>query len=149
MSRHKPVHDPAEWHSASKAARLSGLSLPMVNYLCRSQIVEPSCNCPRGHGRRRHYSFADVVALRLIARLSQFGVSPTRLKGAWKGLRKHHPEITLTSLPASHIATDGENLILCQPGESVERLVDGQMAFAFVVELAPLQKEVARALRRA
>jgi hypothetical protein len=121
----------------------------MVNYLCREQIVEPSCDCPRGHGVKRHYSFGDVVALRLIARLSKVGVSPTRLRGAWKGLRKHHPEITLTSLPASHIATDGKHLVLCKPGQAVERLVDGQMAFAFVVDLAPLQAEVARKLKRA
>ena len=81
--------------------------------------------------------------------MSKVGASPMRLKAALKGLRKHHPEITLTSLPASHIATDGKHLMLCGQGDLVERLVDGQMAFAFVIELAPLQAEVARKLKRA
>lgn len=144
----RTVHNEDEWFSAARAAKLSGLSSSMVNYLCREQIVEPSCSCARGHGIRRHYSFGDLVALRLVAQLSKVGASPLRLKGALKGLRKLHPEITLTSLPASHIATDGKHLVLCRQGEPIERLVDGQMAFAFVIELAPLQAEMARKLRR-
>ena len=143
----KSIHDPAEWFAADRAATLSGLSKAMVNYLSREHIVEPSCSCPRGHGTRRHYSFGDLLALRLVAQLSKVGASPTRLKAGLKALRKRHPEITLTSLPASHIATDGKHLMLCDRGDLIERLVDGQMAFAFVIELAPLQAQVARQLR--
>jgi DNA-binding transcriptional MerR regulator len=120
----------------------------MVNYLCREGIVEPSCSCPRGHGTKRHYSFGDLVALRLVAQLSLVGASPKRLREALRGLRKHHPEITLTSLPASHIATDGKHLILCRPGESIERLIDGQLSFAFVIDLVPLQAEIAQQIGR-
>jgi DNA-binding transcriptional MerR regulator len=149
MTTKKPVHDSTEWHTAAVAARLSGLSVAMVNYLCRQGLVEPSCKCPRGHGTKRHYSFGDIIALRLIRELSQVGVSPTRLRGGLRALRKHHPEITLTSLPATHVATDGKHLVLCRPGQSVERLIDGQMSFAFVVDLGPLQTEVARKLKRA
>lgn len=139
-------HDAAEWFPASQAARCSGLSLAMVNYLCRTGIVEPSCSCSRGHGKSRHYSFGDVVALRLVARLSKHGVQVLRLKNALHGLRRFHPEITLTSLPASHIVTNGKDLYLYREGEPVERAFDGQYAFAFVVELAQLQKEVASVL---
>lgn len=116
----------------------------MVNYLCRQKIVEPSCDCLRGHGSHRHYSFGDVVALRLVAGLSANGISVLRLKKAMLGLRKHHPEITLTSLPASHVVTDGENLYLRREGESLERAFDGQYAFLFVIELAQIQQELAR-----
>jgi len=65
------------------------------------------------------------------------------MKKALQGLRKHHPEITLTSLPASHVVTNGKDLYLYQEGQPVERAFDGQFAFAFVVELATLQREVA------
>ena len=147
MSKNRPVaHDPAEWFAASRAARLSQLSLAMVNYLCRAGVVEPSCSCPRGHGTPRHYSFGDVVALRLVAKLSKNGVRPLRLKKAMEGLRRFHPEITLSSLPASHIVTNGSELYLRQGDETVERAFDGQFAFAFVVELAQLQREVAQRL---
>lgn len=140
----KSTHDSALWFSAARAAALTGLSSAMVNYLCREGMVEPSCSCPRGHGSKRHYSFGDLVALRLVARLSATGVSPLRLKQALRSLRKYHPEITLQSLPASHIVTNGKYLFLRQKDDSIERLLDGQLAFAFVVELPLLRDEVAR-----
>jgi len=135
------------WYSASRAARLAGLTAVMVNYLCRTEIVEPSCACKRGHGLARHYSFGDVVALRLVARLSAYGVSPSRLKEDLRALRQHHPDITLTSLPASHIVTDGKRLYLRKEGDTLEQILDGQLAFAFVVELPKLRDEVATELR--
>ncbi len=57
-------------------------------------------------------------------------------------LRKIHPQITLTSLPGSHVLTDGQDLYLRRDGESIERAMDGQFAFAFVIELAPIQRDL-------
>ena len=136
------------WYGAAQAARLSGLSTVMVNYLCRTHVVEPSCSCKRGHGSARHYSFGDVVALRLIAKLSLTGVQPLRLRTAMQGMRHLHPQITLTNLPARYIVTDGADLYLRNDGDTVERMRDGQMAFAFVVELRQLRAEVAAALSK-
>lgn len=138
----KPVHDSAEWFSAARAARLAGLTQAMVNYLCRVGVVLPSCDCQRGHGIPRHYSFGDVVALRLVARLSNAGVSPLRLRKGFEYLRKYQPQITLTSLPASHVVTDGQFMYLRGAGDSLERATDGQYAFAFVIELDHIRREV-------
>jgi DNA-binding transcriptional MerR regulator len=147
MSPDRPnPHDPPEWFSARRAAKLAGLTLPMLNYLCRNGVVEPTCNCRRGHGRARHYSFGDVVALRVVARLSTTGVQPLRLKNALRGLRRFHPEITAKSLPATHIVSNGRDVFLRQAGELLERTHDGQFAFAFVIGLAPIQRDVARKL---
>jgi DNA-binding transcriptional MerR regulator len=134
-------HDPQEWFSTSKAAALSGLSKAMVNYLCRHGLVEPTCECQRGHGSRRHYSFGDVVTLRLVARLSESGVSVLRLKAALRKLRSVHPEITLSSLPGKRVVTDGKD-IFWRDEETLERALDGQLTFAFVVELRQLRDEV-------
>lgn len=144
MAAGKPVETTEERYVAARAAKLSGLTLAMVNYLCREHIVEPSHSSKRGHGVKRWFSFGDLVALRLLARLSASGVSILRMKKALAGLRKHHPAITLTSLPASHVVTDGTDLYLHQQGQPLERLLDGQLTFAFVVELGPLRDEVAR-----
>lgn len=139
-----PVHDPSEWFTAARAARLSGLSHAMVNYLCRTKLVMPSCSCHRGHGVARHYSFGDVVALRLVASLSKAGISPLRLKKGLDYLRQFQPEITLSSLPASHIVTDGVQVYLRAAGDSLERATDGQYAFAFVIELDQIRSEVVK-----
>jgi DNA-binding transcriptional MerR regulator len=138
------VHSPLEWYSAAQAARLSGLTRAMVDYLSRSEIVIPSCDCKRGHGIARHYAFGDVVALRLIARLSKAGVSSLRLRKGMEGMRKYQPQITLTSLPASHIVTDGQDIYLRGAADSLQRATDGQYAFAFVIELDQLRREVVK-----
>ena len=137
------------WFTAGSAAALSGLSLAMVNYLCRTDVVVPSGNEGiRGRGTRRRYSFGDVVALRLVARLSARGVQPLRVARSLKALRRLHPEITLTSLPATHVVTDGEHLYLRRPGDPLERALDGQMTFAFIFELSDLQREIASQITR-
>ena len=140
------------WYTAEEAATYAGLTIHMVNYLCRTRIVLPTFlqqdNRP-GRGARRKYSFGDIVSLRLVARLCAAGISVLRLKKGLLSLRKHHPAITLTSLPASHIVTDGKDLYLREKGESLERLIDGQLTFAFVVELSQLRKEVMKNIRAA
>jgi hypothetical protein len=70
-------------------------------------------------------------------------VSSFRLKRALKKMRALHPEITLMSLPASHIVTDGRDIYLRTESASLERIIDGQLEFAFVVELKTLRREVA------
>ena len=149
LMRKMNPHNPSEWYTAAQAAKFSNLSVAMLNYLCREGLVEPTCNCIRGRGVHRHYSFGDVVALRLIGKLSKMGISVGRLKKSMRRLRKLHPQITLTSLPASHVVTDGKDLYLCEPGEPLERILDGQFAFAFVIELSRLQLEVAEKISTA
>ncbi|MFW2355953.1 MerR family transcriptional regulator [Hydrogenophaga sp.] len=139
-------HPSSEWFDTPQAARLAGLTKAMLNYLCRTGLVEPSCDCSRGHGRARHYSFGDVVALRLVARLAAAGISPLRLRKGLEYLRTYHSDITLTSLPASHLVTDGEFLYLKEGHDPLERALDGQYAFAFVVELEQIRREVVERL---
>ena len=120
----------------------------MVNYLCRTKVVVPSLSASRGHGRVRRYSFGDVVALRLVAKLSAAGASVLRLKDAMQRLRSAHPTITLTTLPATHVLTNGLDIYLHRPGDPIERILDGQYAFGFLVELAIIRQEVTDAMKR-
>lgn len=142
------AHPDGGWFDAAKAASITGHTLSMLNYLCRTGIIEPTCSCTRGYGKARHYSFGDLVALRLVARLAALGVSPLKLKHGLRALRERHPEITLQSLPASHIVTNGKQLFLRQEGATLEQVLDGQLAFAFVVELPHLRDEVALEIAR-
>ena len=129
--------------SIEKAARYSGLKRPMVDYLCRQKILEPTFPRDRGRGRQRQYTFGDVVMLRAIAKLLAKGISVKRLKDGLVALRQHHPEITPNSLPASHIVTDGETVFLRRNEDTIEALdTTGQMVFAFVLELGRIRDEV-------
>lgn len=46
---------------AARAAELAGISLPMLNYLCRCELVIPTAKPSRGHGVRKAYSFGDSL----------------------------------------------------------------------------------------
>lgn len=124
------------------AANLSGLTIAMVDYLCRTKVVLPSGSGQRGRGKKRRYSFGDVVVLRAVARLLLAGVSVSRLKKALLALRKFHPEITPDNLPKPYIVSDGMDVFLRHGEEVLECLSSGQFSFAFVIEVAKLRAEV-------
>src|SRR2546427_267650 len=46
--------------SIRQASKLTGLTLPMVDYLCRTGVVVPTGNSVRGRGRSREYAFGDI-----------------------------------------------------------------------------------------
>jgi hypothetical protein len=138
MAKTRPV---AQHFSASQAASFSGLSLAMLNYLCRHQVVIPSNANSSRRGVQRLFSFGDLVVLRAIAKLLSAGVSVSRLNRGLARLRKSHPEITKTGMPASYLVTDGKDVYLRHKSGVVELLSNGQLGFAFVVEMETLRKE--------
>ena len=126
-----------------QAAALCGLKQPMLDYLCRQGILVPSLPKHRGRGRKRRYTFGDVVMLRVLAKLLGRGISVKRIRDALIALRKHHAAITPTSLPERYLITDGEAVFLWRSKTTLETLDEaGQMTFAFVIELATVRDEV-------
>ena len=123
------------------AAKLSGLTVSMVDYLCRTKIVIPSTN-ERGRGRKRLYTFAEVVVLKAVSKLLKAGVDVCKLGKALKALRKYHPEITPDTLPNMYLVTDGEEVYFRQKDNVLECLATGQMSFAFVIEIESIRKEI-------
>ncbi len=126
----------------SRAAELADLTPHMVDYLCRTRVLIPSGSSRRGRGRKRLYSFGDVVVLRAMAKLLTHGISVSRLKAGLAGLRKHHPEITRKSLPSSLLLTDGRDVYFREGKDVVRDLNSGQFAFAFILDFRVIQREV-------
>ena len=124
------------------AVAYSGVTHTMVNYLCRIGLVEPNCLCPRGHGQRRHYSFGDLVALRMVDKLCKTGVKVYAIREALSRLQTLNPKITLGSLPAKQLVFDGKALLHHSGDGPLERIFDGQVVFGFVIELAKARDEV-------
>lgn len=130
--------------TAYRAAKIAQLSHSMVNYLCRTRLLVPTGPYRPVRGKKRKYSFGDVVVLRAIGKLLQHGVSVLRMKTALNNLRERHPEITAKSLPASHLFTDGRDVLFREGRDVVRDLNTGQYAFAFILELSHIQKEVVK-----
>jgi len=130
-----------------RAAYLSGLQPAMVDYLCRSNVLVPSERSQPGRGRGRLYSYRDVVMLRALSHLLQCGISVAKLKKALTHLRSKHNEITSRSAPM-YLVTDGTRIYFRYARSEVmeELSASGQLAFAFVIKLRDVQRQVVLAL---
>jgi DNA-binding transcriptional MerR regulator len=132
----------------AEAARLSGLTRSMVDYLCREKVLTPSTPGRRGRGCPRKYSFGDVVMLRVIARLLEAGISVRRLKHAFQALRHQHKYITRNSIPTKYLVTDGHNVYLRRKNALLNLNGSQQLTFLFILELRKPHREVLQAARR-
>ena len=139
---------PDQRFGIGRAAHLSKLGRPMVDYLCRSNVLVPS-NGPRpGRGKGRQYSFGDVVMLRALSHLLKSGISVAKLKGALGTLRARHHEITPEKAPR-YLVTDGTRIYFYDGKNPVEELsANGQMAFAFIIKLDRVRDDISRVLNK-
>jgi len=135
-----------EFFSARRAAKLVGMTLAMVNYLCRNELVIPSGATERGRGRPRLYSYADVLLLRVMAQLLKQGVSISGLKTSLAAYRDRGEQLALAT--CRYFVTDGYNVLL-QDVDRLEDLTSGQQVFAFVLDLQPVREAVDKSMEQA
>jgi DNA-binding transcriptional MerR regulator len=122
--------------TVKKAAELSGLTTHMLTYLGRLKILIPSGSQP-GRGRPRLYTFSDVLFLRLIAELLDRGVEVKRLAQALQRVKSEADDwINVRSKPRHFLVTDGTEVFLRRKGSLESKSMNGQLAFAFVLDLA-------------
>lgn len=119
-----------EGFTAQQATRLTRCTPHQLRYWDKVQLVEPSLQRTGGRpGRRRLYSFRDLVALRVVKSLLDNGMSIQRVRRAWDYLRRtgdmedHLAEIRLV--------TDGESIfvVALDEDEILDALRQGQLAF--------------------
>jgi DNA-binding transcriptional MerR regulator len=133
--------------TARDVQSVTGLSLPMIDYLRRSDFLVPAyAQAPGRRGKVRYYSYRDLVVARLIQRLRQNGVELSAIKTAitilkddalWDGLSDNLP----TTL--RWLRTDGRNVFLDRQDGVLEHMrADHQGAFAFLVNIGELAAEV-------
>jgi DNA-binding transcriptional MerR regulator len=131
--------------SPAQVARISGLSVYMVDYLCRTELVVPSGNTQRGRGRVRRYTFGDVVLLRVISKLLKQGISVLGFRKSFLSARNRQSNVR-DLLARRYLVTDGVRVYL-QNRDVLERIDTGQLSFAFVLDLAPIRGEMAQKLK--
>ncbi len=116
--------------TAQQASRLTSCTAHQLRYWDKVNLVKPAVQSTDGRpGRRRLYSFRDLVALRVVKSLLDNGMSVQRVRRAWDYLRrtadmdKHLAEVKLV--------TDGHTIF--RVAESEDELLDalrqGQLAF--------------------
>lgn len=126
-----------QFFTTAQATRIAGFNNPMmVEYLARAGVVVPSARPAPGRGRPKLYVFGDLVILRAVRRLLEAGVQVSKLKSALKTYRTLFYGLEPDSSIAKYLITDGKNVLLRDdPKALVELSKDGQLAFAFIVDL--------------
>ncbi|MEE9299054.1 MAG: helix-turn-helix domain-containing protein [Acidimicrobiia bacterium] len=124
-----------EAFTAQQACRLTGCTSHQLRYWDRVMLVQPSVQSTGGRpGKRRLYSFRDLVALRVVRSLLDNGMSVQRVRRAWDYLRRtadmdaHLSEVRLVTDGQSifHVTSDDEEL--------VDALREGQLAFFVAID---------------
>lgn len=119
-----------EGFTAQQATRLTGCTPHQLRYWDKVDLVTPSLQETGGRpGRRRLYSFRDLVALRVVKSLLDNGMSVQRVRRAWDYLRRtadmddHLAEVRLV--------TDGQSIFAVARDEEelLDALRQGQLAF--------------------
>ncbi|MCB2222958.1 MAG: MerR family transcriptional regulator [Actinobacteria bacterium] len=124
-----------EAFTAQQACQLTACTPHQLRYWDRVDLVRPSVQATGGRpGRRRLYSFRDLVALRVVKSLLDNGMSVQRVRRAWDYLRRtadldrHLSEVKLV--------TDGKSIFRIASGdeEVIDALREGQLAFFVAID---------------
>ena len=140
-ARTEPRQDPLDdLYSASDVARLFNLAASRLRYWDRTGFL-----CPTGRrGRRRCYTFQDLVSVRAAKALIDAGVPLQRVRRSVDSLRSLWPKVTrpLTEL---RVLADGNSLVVSDAQGRYEPST-GQRVLDF--ELTELRDDVVRTLQR-
>lgn len=131
--------------SIREVARLAGFKrASMIDYLCRTGVVEPSGRPSPGRGRSRLYTFGDVVLLRAISGLLAGGLPVRRLRTALNELRQgKFKNLRKDTAIGQFLVTDGKGVWLKDSADVLIELTAGsQLAFAFLVDVHAARKTV-------
>ena len=112
---------------------LTGITYRQLDYWARTRLVGASIRQATGPGSRRVYSFEDLVALRVVARLLDAGVSLQAVRRAVEYLQRH-TERPLTTLG---LVAKGKRVfaLMEDATKMIEATAQGQVVIAIDVEL--------------
>ncbi len=114
-----------------EVCRVVGISYRQLDYWARTGLVTPSVRDADGSGTQREYSFHDLVALRVIKKLLDAGVSLQRIRKAI-GFLKDQLEETPHGVT---LMSDGSSIYACEsPDEIIDLLQRGQGVFGIAVD---------------
>ena len=136
---------PTTSYSPTQVANVAGLSTYMIDYLCRNGLVTPTGNVLRGRGRLRHYTFSDIVLLRVVSKFLNQGISILGFRKSFLSAKARHSNVR-ELLARRYLVTDGVRVYFQNDGV-LERIDTGQLSFAFVLDLIPIRQDVVQKLK--
>ena len=131
-----------QYFDAIEACRRSKLSRTMLDYLTREGLIVPSGTPKRSRGKKRLYSFGDVVTLRVIAKLLKSGIEVRRLRRALKRFRTKISKCEPGKIPFRFLISDGTEVFFENEGTIESLTQNGQLAFVFLIDMKKCEAEI-------
>ena len=129
--------------TTKQVAVFTRLTSRQLNYFDTTGLLTPSVQPAQGRGTYRLYSFRDVVALRLVAKLRHQGVSLQAIRKAVDYLRA----MEQTALPASILAINGDDVALVDRNQLAVSLLKKPGQLCFLIDVGGITHEVEEAIR--
>ncbi len=121
-----------EGFSTAQVSRLSGLTPRQIDHWDRKGFLKPSIQSAKGYGSARRYSFADVVRLRVAARLRSAGVGLARIRRCAEALERLGGEEG--DLGGVRLIVAGSRVLWARSDEEVVDLLrEGQLVLVFSI----------------
>jgi DNA-binding transcriptional MerR regulator len=128
----------ADLYGRREVARLFGLSESRLAYWDRSGFIRPSGKA----GRRRYYTFQDLIGIRAAKGLLDGGVPVRRVRRSVEALRNALPKVA-RPLSELRVVADG-SAVLVRDGDGAFEPTTGQLVLDFRVDA--LREDVVRVL---
>jgi tetratricopeptide (TPR) repeat protein len=130
----------ADLYSATDVARLFGVTSSRLRYWDRTEFLSPSGR----RGRRRYYTFQDLIGLRAAKSLLDAGLPLQRVRKSVDSLRALLPKVT-RPLSELRVVADGQSVLVRDAqGPFDPRTGQGVLDF----DVSALRDDVVRTLKR-
>jgi DNA-binding transcriptional MerR regulator len=130
-------------YRASVAVEAAGLrSHRCLDYWDQLGLVRPSIKKSRGKGFERRYSFEDLIALRVVKKLREEGLSLQKIRSAVRRI-----SVQSRKPLKEYLVTDGKEFQWIRKDGKIEDLLSrGQLVFT-AVSLVEADRQVCKALK--
>ncbi|MEM9070178.1 MAG: tetratricopeptide repeat protein [Myxococcota bacterium] len=134
-------HDPlADLYARAEVARLFDITESRLRYWDKTDFLKPSAK----RGRRRFYTFQDLIGIRAAKGLLDAGLPLQEVRRSVDAIRKALPRV-VRPLAELRVVAEGHAMLVRDEGGTYEPQT-GQLVLDFKVEA--LKKDVVRVLRR-
>ena len=107
-----------EAFNTKQVCTITAISRKQVIYWDNKGVVKPSIRLAAGRGSNRLYSYADLLALTVVKRLRDLGISLQKVRKCVRYLRRYLPDIS-QPLNFCTLVTDGEAIQLVEDKDTL------------------------------
>ncbi|MGH7774559.1 MAG: MerR family transcriptional regulator [Candidatus Binatia bacterium] len=135
-----------ETFNSKTVNRIVGVSLRQIQYWDEQGFIRPSVRLAEGRGSKRLYSFSDLVQLKVVKDLTDYGLSLQKIRRCLRHLKRYSPE-AVQPVHSLKYLTDGDKLfVLTSDRNKILDAMDRQ--FVLSLGIGNLVRELNGEVRR-